>query len=215
MSALWGVVLLAAAAAPEAPSATTATREGQAWSVIGGRLAGNGANVFDLRAGWPGVSVGYARGLGPAEVGGRVGFTYATEGVTSRLGPGGKFQALGRLRLVDGDVFSLALAFEPGLTVAADRFGLTGWGLALPLAVRAGIAASSAFGVGLAFEVPIWVNLSARGVTLPLTAGVGVEYFLSSTMCAFAQVRMGPALRLDVGSAEFALEAVVGVALRP
>ncbi len=215
MSAVWAALALLTAASPGVGSGGTSTREGQAWSVVGGRLAGSGANVFELRAGWPGASVGYLHGLGPAELGARLGFTYATEGITSRLGPGGKFQALGRLRLVDGDVLSLALAFEPGLTVAADRFGLAGWGLALPLALRAGIAASSAFGVGLALEVPIWVNLSARGVTLPLTAGVGVEYFLSSTLAAFAQVRMGPALRLDGGGAEFALDAVVGVALRP
>lgn len=210
--AVAGALLVAVGATPPGP---LQTKEGQSWSVVGGRLAGNGGNVVELRAGWPGVSVGYARGVGPAELGGRLGFTYATEGITARLGPGGKAQLAGRLRLVDGDVLSLALAFEPGLTFTADRFGLTSWGVGLPLALRAGIAASSAFGVGLSFEVPIWVSLSTRAVTLPLTAGVGVEYFLSSTLCAFALARMGPALRLEIGTAEFALEAVVGVALRP
>ena len=193
--------------------AQTSTVVGQRWSIVGGRTVGVGSNVVEGRLGWPGANAAYWRGLLPQlDVGARVGFIYAVEGLPSRVVPGFKANALAKLRLLDADKVSLALSFEPGLFGVFDRAGAATLAVSLPVGLKLGYATSSALCVGLSLDVPLWVQFGGT-VHVPLFAGLGVEYFLSSDLAVFALARMGPTIH-GSGLVEFAFEASVGLAFR-
>ncbi|MCA2978778.1 MAG: hypothetical protein INH41_31195 [Myxococcaceae bacterium] len=217
MSAAVLLVVLVLAAGDEAPSTTTSppATEGQRWSVVGGRTLGAGGNAVEASLGWPGLSVGYRRGvLGPLDVGARLTFDYALEGLPTQVAPVGKVQGLLRLRLLDAGAVSLGLTFEPGALFTVDRFGNGVPAVVLPLGLKLGYAVSSALSLGASFDAPLWVQLGAGGgLNVPLLPGLGVEYFLRSELVAFFRARMGPTLRPS-GGVELALDAQLGVAYR-
>ena len=218
ISALVGMLISAAVVADE----PAAVEQGQAWSVVGGRTVGERRGAFEFGVGFPAVSVGYLRGVAPRfDVGGRVSFVYAQEGMVRSIVPGLKLQGLLKLQLINSGALSVAATFEPGPFFNVFAYGLylygstTVWGFALPLGVRVGVAASSALTLGITFDVPIWVQFgSLGGVNVPVLPGVGVEYFVKSDLLLFAKVRMGPTIRPYPFTAEFTLDASIGLGLR-
>ena len=194
--------------------ATLALAEGQSWSTVGGRTLPPGANAFALEVGWPGLDVSWRHGAVPGlDVGLRAGFIYGVQGLLSSVVPGLEVRGLLKARLLDSDVVSLAFTFEPGAFFAGPVGGPTRAGVVLPVGLRLGVAASSAFSVGVLVEVPVWAELGpGGGWNIPLLSGVGLEYFFTSQVAFFAQVKLGPSLR-PTGAAALSLDARAGVSL--
>jgi hypothetical protein len=188
---------------------------GQNWSVVGARTVGEGNSKIEGAVGWPRLSVAYLRGLKPQlDVGAGVSFELGREGLVSSVFPGGKLQAFGRWCFLDGSLVSLSAAVEPSFFFNVDRFGNALFGLGIPVALRVGLAPSSAIAIGLSVELPLWIEFGfLGGLNVPILGGVGVEYFVRSDLTLFARTKMGPTLR-PVTRAEFTLEAVVGVGWR-
>ncbi len=189
--------------------------QGQRWSAVGARTVGEGGNALEAGLGWPGLSVGYARGVSSrVELGGRLGLNWSLQGLVTRPLAGLTVQGLLRVKLVDGDVASFAITFEPGPLFAVERSGNGLVGLSLPVGVQLGVAVSSALGLGLTFDAPLWLQFGAGGgLNVPLLPGLGVEYFITSALPVFFRVRMGPTVR-PAGTVELAFDARLGVAWR-
>jgi hypothetical protein len=210
-----GVLLTLVLAADEAPPAASAPAQGQRWSVVGALTAGAGGNVVEGGLGWPGLSASYSRGLAPNfDLGVRISFNYALEGLVTRVLPGAKLQGLVKFRVVESGSLSVAFIFEPGPLFAVDRFGNSLIGLAVPVGLRMGLAVSSAITLGLSVDVPLWVQFGGGGgVNVPILAGLGLEYFIKSELLAFFKTRMGPTILPGVSLA-LAFDAHLGVGYR-
>lgn len=184
--------------------------EGQSWSAIGARTLGEGNHALTAKAGWPGIFAGYQRGLlSNLDVGGHLGFIYAVEGLVTDTYPGMKLSGWVRYRLWGNEKMALAVVSDPGLffTVLA---GVSRWGLSIPVGLRLGIAASSAVGLSVSFDVPFWIGFgTGGGANFPLLAGGGVEYFLTSELALSLTARMGPTIR-HYGAVNFGFEAFFG-----
>ena len=218
MTAAGVLVALAVAASDGAPGPATtsvAVPAGQPWSVVGARTTGLGGNALEAALGWPGLTVGYARGvLDAMDLGVRLSFNYGLEGLVTRLVPGAKVQGVLRYRLLDQGAVSLAVSFEPGPLFAVDRFGNGLVAFSLPLGVRLGLAVSSAMTLGFSFDVPLWVQFGpGGGANVPFLPGLGLEYFIKSDLAAFFRARMCPTLR-PPGFFELTFEAQLGVGYR-
>lgn len=186
---------------------------GQAWSVVGPKTVAQNANALEGSVGWPGVSVGYLRGVAPKlNVGGRFGFVYGVEGlVRSQVTPGLKLQALIKVTLLEQGKISLGVTFEPGPVFHFYSFS-TLVAFTLPVGLRLGIAASSALQLAILFDLPFWISFgNASSFNMPILTGVGLEYFVQSDLALFLRLRMGPTIYFRGGVAEFTLESVVGV----
>ncbi len=208
---------------------------GGSWSVVGALTAPVNANIVEGGLGWPGLHVSYLRGFSSQlEMGARFTFNYGVEGLISGVVPGLKFQFLLRFKFFDNGKVSIALRFEPGplvyfypssgvITCTSDQFGnvICGRnssgvaGLAMPVGMRLGIAASSAVNVGVSFDFPMWFSF-ARVATfnVPILMGVGAEYFLQSNLLLAFNIKMGPTLSSAGATAVFTFESKLGVGYR-
>lgn len=194
-------------------SASLALAEGQLWSAVGARTSQHRGSALEVSAGWPDVSVGFLHGVaGSLDLGGRVSFAYGVEGLVRQVVPGFKLQARVKARLVDSGRLSLGLVFEPGPLFHFPPNSATRVGLALPLGLRVGIAASSALSLAVLLGVPLWVEFGPNGgLNVPVLTGLGLEYFLTSDAAVFARLQLGPTIR-GSGAAELTLDGVLGAA---
>lgn len=198
---------------------------GQAWSVVGARTIGVDDNLVEAGVGYPGIHVSYLRGvLDKMNLGVRLSFNYGVEGVLSRIhawapiSPGLKVQGLFHYRLLEQGKVSMALRFEPGPLFHFER-GYTLVGFALPISFRVGIAAASAIGVGIGFDIPLWVQFSSplssfSVLVVPILMGGGLEYFISSNLLVSFNLRMGPSIPTNGSNAAFTFEGKLGVGYR-
>jgi hypothetical protein len=213
--------------APKASgAAATASTTGQQWSVVTARTLGAGANLIEGGIGFPGLHAQYLRGITQTlDVGARFSFNYGLEGQVScnvlicpgnALLPGVKLQGVARYKFFDNGKLNAGASFAPGVMFYFERLLGTQVGFAIPLAVRLGIVATSALSVGVTLDVPMWV-LFGRNASLvvPILAGVGAEYFITSALAVWFDLRMGPSLwtRSFVGAA-FTFDGKLGVGWR-
>lgn len=186
-------------------AAATASTTGQQWSVVTARTTGAGASSLQGGLGFPGVYVQFLHGMTQVlDLGARVAFNYGVEGQVScsvivcpggTLVPGLKLQGVARYKLYDNGKLNAGASFSPGLVMFFDRFFGTQTGFALPLAGTLGIVVSSAMNVSVTLEVPLWIKFGrSSGVAVPLLAGAGFEYFITSALAVFFDLRMGPTL---------------------
>lgn len=189
---------------------------GQTWSAVGPRTAVPGARVLEAEVGYPRVSVGYWQGvLSGLNVGGRVSFAYGFEGMLRDVAPGFKVQGLLKYRFFEGQQVSFGVTFEPGLFVHSSFVQGTRTGLALPVGVRLGIAASSALAVAISVDAPFWFEIGRyEGWNVPILTGGGVEYFITSQWVVFFKARIGPTLRGGGRATEVTLDASLGAGYR-
>lgn len=217
MKARYAVALALASvtAAAQAVDDPAVGAGGQEWSLVGAKTLPQGGNSIDVAAGWPGLFVSYHRGVAPMlSLGGRASFVYGVEGMVREVTPGFKVQALLKVRLFERDRLSLGITFEPGPFFHSPYFGATLVGFTIPVGFRLGIVAASAFTVAILFDVPLWVQFgTGGGVNVPILTGVGLEYFVTSTLGVFFRTRMGPTIR-PYRVAEFTFEGVLGVGFR-
>lgn len=217
---------------PEPPPLVSVA--GGTWSVIGALTAPQGVNVVEAGIGWPGLHVGYLRGISPQlELGVRFSFNYGVEGLVGPLVPGVKLQFMVRFKFFDNGKISFAAHVDPGplayfypsngfITCTTDPFGNivcgrgnTAAGFTMPFGVRLGIAASSAVNVAVSFDMPLWFTFGQNPVVyIPLLMGVGAEYFLQSNLLLSFNVKMGPTLSSGRGTAVFTFESKLGVGYR-
>jgi hypothetical protein len=211
-----GVVISVVALAQDASAEEAPGSAGQSWSVVGPKTVAPNGNVLEGAVGWPGLSVGYLRGIAPkVNLGGRFGFVYGVEGlVRTSVVPGIKLQVLTKFTLLERGKISLGVTFEPGPVF--HFYGYTTLAaFTLPVGFRLGIAASSALQLAVLFDLPFWVSFgTGSSFNMPILTGVGVEYFLQSDLALFLRLRMGPTIYFRGYPAEFTLESVVGVGWR-
>ncbi len=192
--------------------------EGQAWSMVGGRTLGFNKTAVEGGMGFPGMHVSLMRGVTDnVDIGGRVGFNYAVEGLLPLYISGVRGQFAVKVRLVNKDTVSLALRADPGIAFYFMR-GSAVVAMLLPIGFSLGIAASSAVTLSLSFDLPMWIGFSTTGgpavLTAPVLSGAGVEYFVSSDLLVYLSVKMGPSFESRAGSATLTMEGKVGVAYR-
>lgn len=193
---------------------------GQGWSALAATPVGANQNVLVGQLGWPGFSLGVLHGASPRlDLGGKFSLNYGQEGIVEIVEPGLKLQAWVRLMLAQTSQFSMALTFQPGPLFYFHEES-TDVGLALPVALVAGIPVSSALMLNVGLDVPFHVYFgTGGGPVFPILVGGGIEYFLSHQLAASFNVRMGPSIFPDSGrrggsEAFFTLEALIGVAWR-
>lgn len=202
----------------------------QGWSIVGGRTIGNQQTALEAGFGFPNLHASVLRGITPTiDIGARFGFQYGIEGLTNQIVPGIKLQGLLHLSLFESGIVSMQVAFEPGplfhfyggrtdilpggFRVVTDGYTFTG--LALPIRLQLGIAASSALNVGVHFDLPMWIafgtNNNSASFQFPILMGVGVEYFVKHNFLVYFEIRMGPTIFTNSSTATFTLISNVGI----
>jgi opacity protein-like surface antigen len=212
---LFAVLITGAASAQDVEVTKPTITRGQAWSVYSGYTLGQGNTVLAGQLGWPGISATLLHGVtGEFDVGGRFGFNYGLEGMVREVVPGIRLQGVARINLVDQQRLGLALEFAPG-PIFYFRRSVTQVGMALPVKLSVGIPVGSAIMINAGMDVPMFVLFGTGSYFgIPLLFGGGVEYFVNQNLAATFNVKMGPTFRTNNRSAEFALEALFGVAYR-
>ncbi|MDY7228533.1 hypothetical protein [Hyalangium rubrum] len=217
-----GLILCCVLAAPSAFAQEEGVSygRGQGWSVLAGDTVGANNTVFSGQLGWPGISLGLLHGANSKlDIGGKFTFNYGQEGLVEVVEPGLKLQAWVRLMLAQTSKVSLAVTFQPG-PLFYFHDGDTDVGLALPVALVAGIPVGSALMLNVGLDIPFHVYFgTGGGPVFPLLVGGGMEYFLDRSLAVNFNVRMGPSIFPDSGrrgrsEAYFTLEALFGVAYR-
>ncbi len=192
------------ASAKASGAASTASAAGQQWSVVSARTIGSGANSVQGGFGFPGIYAQFLHGLmNNLDLGLRFAFNYGVEGQVEcrfplcgdRLVPGVKVQALGRYKFFDNGKVNAGASFSPGPIFYFDRIFGTQTGFAVPLGATLGIVVSPAMNVAVMLEVPMWIKFGNNsGLAVPILAGAGFEYFITSSLAAFFDLRMGPTI---------------------
>jgi hypothetical protein len=204
-------------AEPVAPNEEAAPAESSAdgWSLVTPRTVGEGANVIELGAGWPGVYAGFTRGiLKDLDVGARVGFNYGWEGMLTALRPGLRIQLFGKYLLTELAGLPLGLSFAPGALIYFFPLGVVRGGLTLPIAATLGLPKFvDKLNVSVTLELPFWVVFGS-GVGVPFVAGANAEYAIMDSLLVFAKVKpLGLTLFAGGGLLVFyTFEATVGAA---
>ena len=211
------ILMLALPAVAAAQDDQPVMSRGQGWSVHSGQTVGDRSNVVFGEVGWPGLSVSLLHGATSRfDIGGRLTLiNYGFEGRINDVLPGMKLQMLTRIGLVETSRFNLGLAFGPGVLFYFPRFGPTIVGIALPLEINAGIPIGSAIMINFGMDMPMFVTFGRTGsFFIPILFGGGVEYFLNRNLAFTFNLKMGPSIHTASGHAEFAMEALLGIAYR-
>lgn len=211
-------IVVASVAAFSASAQDAAPRaRGQGWSTLAHQTVGAGSTTLGVQLGFPGLNIGVLHGLqNGLDVGGRLSLNYAHENIVTLLYPGVKAEIVGRLKLFDGARLGLGLNFGLGVVSSFPPASSAIIAMTLPVGLVAGIPIGSALMVNLGIDLPWFVTFGAfGGLTAPILAGVGLEYFLDRSLLVSLNTRMGPAINPRIGrSAEFAFQAQLGIALK-
>jgi len=207
-------------------AAASASTTGQQWSVITARTVGQGANVIEGGLGFPGLHAQFMRGITQTlDVGARFSFNYGLEGQVAchflvcpggALLPGVKIQGVARYKFFDNGKLNAGASFAPGVLFYFERLVGTQVGFAIPLSATLGIVATSALNVGVTLELPIWILFGRNSsLVVPILMGAGVEYFITSALAVWFDLRMGPSIwtLASVGAA-FTFDGKLGVGWR-
>jgi heat shock protein HslJ len=219
-----GSVMVIARQASAGTSARTSTDSGH--------TVGADANVLRVQAGWPGIWVDVIHGFGPSfELGGRVGFNYAFQGIVTNPpgtigGSSGSellFQVLLRQTLLELGSATLAATFNPGflLHFVSPPPG-TGGGnssaITFPIGLQLGFPVAEMLVLNASLEVPFFVTLPAAGAVgylyIPILAGGGIEYRLQPSLALTLKLAVGGTFGIGTSYEEFTLQAMAGVAYR-
>ncbi|HMK72749.1 MAG TPA: hypothetical protein VK454_05395 [Myxococcaceae bacterium] len=198
-----------------------------------GRTVGADANVLRVQAGWPGVWVDVVHGFGPSfELGGRVGFNYAFQGIVTNppglIGGGNGtelfFALLLRQTLLELGSGTLAATFDPGLLLhfvsppAGTGGGTTGTAISFPIGLQLGFPVAEKLVLNASVELPFFVTLPSGGgvgyLYIPILVGGGLEYRLQPSLLLTLKLAVGGTFGIDTHYEEFTLQAMAGVAYR-
>ena len=195
----WAAAALLLAAAP--------------WSAVGPATAGEGQNLVVAGAGWPGIEVGYERGVTPRfDLGGRVSYNYGYEGLFTRL-DGVRLQGVFRFLLAAGEKVSLGLTLMPGLLAYVP--GPVLFGVTAPVMLTLGVPIDRGVTLSFAAELPLWYRFGpGGGLIVPLLLGFGVEVRVAPNVSIWVRGRGGPTFFSYTARPSPTLDAKLGVAFR-
>lgn len=184
-----------------------------AWSAVSPTTAGEGANLVVAGAGWPGIELGYERGLTPRfDLGARVSYHYGYEGLFTRL-DGMRLQGVFRFLLAAGEKVSLGLTLSPGLLLYVPGPLLVG--LTAPVMLTFGVPIDRGVTLSLSAELPFWYRFGpGGGLIVPLLLGFGVEVQVASNVSIWVRGRGGPTFFSYAARPSPTLDAKLGVAFR-
>jgi hypothetical protein len=187
------------------------------WSTLSGKTVGLGRTAIFGQVGFPGFSASLLHGIAPAlDLGAKLTFNYAEEGIVSQVVAGVKAQAVARLSFFDNGRVNFGMQFEPGPLVYFTSFETTA-GLSLPVGLRLGISLSQTFLASVGVEAPVFrVFGTAGGWVFPILFGGGLEYFVAPDLAATFNVRLGPSVdtRGFKPVSNLAFEGLFGIAYR-
>jgi len=190
----------------------------------GGMLGADTGGFYGL-LGFPGMSVGYLRGVSESlDVGGRFSFNYGGEGVPSlNLGVGFKVAGDVKLKLDPGLPFgAFTLRALPGIHVLFPP-GFTFFNLALPVELALGVPIAPNLLVHVSVEAPLAIGLwTGFGVSptvaqVPVLFGGGGEFKVDRALSLHAQLHIGPYVQIIFGGATttyFAFDSLLGITYR-
>lgn len=211
---------LAVAGISAAQSLSPTMAATQGWSTASGLSLGWGGTIFEARLGFPDVSIGVAHGFTRSlDAGARLSFLYSYQDLITTLAPAVGGELYVRWEWIRADAFSLGLHGGLGCYgyLPSDHRVLL---FTLPLGLTLGLPISSAVLLQGTLDVPFGFSFGpSGGVTVPLLAGGGVEYFVSRQFELNASAKMGPELN-PIGywptavRPQIAFEARVGLAYR-
>lgn len=168
---------------------------GTVTSVLSGKSL-EGGTVFHGQVGFPGLYLALLTSASQnVDVGGRVSFLYAYEGITlfDRT-PGIKLQGVLRLQLLERGKINLGLRFSPGIFF----YSFPSWtetGLALPLDLAFGFALAPPLMLNVGLDLPMFVAFGpAGGLAVPFLLGAGLEYALDRQLAVTLNFRVGPSV---------------------
>jgi len=215
----WLAVAILAALSVSRPT-HAATKPGS-WT--NGGMLGTDTGALFATVGFPGLSIGYLRGLSDTlDVGGRFTFNYGGEGIPNKTALGLKIAAEAKLKPDLGMPFSIILRAQPGLGL----YFPTGFNFVLlqvPVEAALGFEPIPNLGAHLSVEVPLglqfWSGLgtSITEIQLPVLFGGGVELKLDPALSVTGQLHMGPYVQVTLGTITetyFAMDALIGVTYR-
>lgn len=197
----------------------------QSWSVVTGRTSGANANVLNAGFGFPGGHVSILHGvMRDFDLGGTLSLNYGVEGLVScpraicrsnALLPELKVQGVARYQFFEKDKINLGVKFAPGPLFFFETYYGTQVGFALPLTLTLGILVSSALNIGVSLDLPMWLKFGyASSFVLPILMGAGFEYFITSAVLVWFDLRMGPSIWSNGLSATFTFDGKLGVGWR-
>jgi len=215
----WCAVATLAALSVARP--THAAAKGGNWT--NGGMIGADTGALYATVGFPGLSIGYLRGLSDTlDVGGRFTFNYGGEGIPTMTWLGLKIAADGKLKVDLGLPVTITLRAQPGLGLYFPT-GFNFVMLQVPVEAALGFEAMPNLQAHLSVEVPVGLQFwSALGssiaqLELPFLFGGGVELKLDPALSVTGQLHMGPYLQVTFGSITqtfFAMDALLGVTYR-
>ena len=189
-----------------------------------GGMLGAGASGFYGTVGFPGISVGYLRGMSDSlDVGGRFSFNYGGEGVPSLSAVGIKLAADLKLKVDPGLPYgAFTLRALPGINLYFPS-GFTIFNIALPLELALGFPVMPNLLVHASVEVPLAIGfwsgfgVSFTSMQIPFLFGGGAELKIDQALSLHGQLHMGPYVGIVFGGGSttyFAFDALIGVTYR-
>ena len=190
----------------------------EGWS--NGALLGRDKHGFYGLVGYPGLGVGYSRGLfDNLDVGGRFTFDYAGVGVSASEY---KFALDFKWRPFDLPIGAVTLRGLPGMGFSYPS-GFTVVNVSLPVELAFGLPIMPNLMLHLSVEVPLELDfwsgygVSFTSVEFPLLFGGGGEFKIDEALSVHLQVHMGPYQRILLGAETlpyFGVDVVAGVTYR-
>ena len=186
------------------------------WSATAARTVGNGNNVLQAEAGWPGINFAFLHGLDDrSDVGFRAGFVYGFEGTTNSVA-GVQLQVPYRRMLTSGDSTNVTFHVDPGLTIYGNsNNGGTLVGVGGPIGVVAGFRVDPRLTLDAGVDFPVLLSFThPAGVLFGPQLGGGAEYAIDRNLAVTFRARFGPEFAVangDTGS-QFAFSSLIGLA---
>ncbi|HVE85533.1 MAG TPA: hypothetical protein VND93_21920 [Myxococcales bacterium] len=183
-------------------------------------MMGSGTQAVYGTVGYPGITIGYLRGLSDTlDAGGRFSLNYGGEGVPQATAFGIKLAGDFKLKLDIGLPYPLVLRALPGINLYFPT-GFTIFNIALPVGLDVGIPVAPNVLVNAGVQVPWAIGFWSLGFTsmqIPFLFGGGVELKTDSRLSLHAQVHLGPYVGIVFGGLSqtfVAFDTLLGVTYR-
>jgi len=189
-----------------------------------GGMIGAGTGAFYGTAGFPGLNIGYLRGLSDTlDAGGRFSFQYGGEGSTSAPALGLKLAGDLKLKLdLNLPYGTITVRALPGIGLYFPQ-GFSIFLLQVPVEAALGFLVMPNLLAHVSLQVPFavafWSGLgvSFSSMQLPFLFGGGVELKIDQALSVTGQLHMGPYVGIFFGgpnATSFGLDAQIGVTYR-